>query len=285
MNAEMTCGGCADPANHPHAIDCQAEARMAELSAQLRAGQITYDEWDAAVNLPNRLRRRAAMERADWVPTFSRWRHGGWYVDNIVFPSGAVGCIASPTADRGTFVSACFVDAYEGRKTRAGAALAERAEAIRQWAEWDAEQAASQPEQLPMSEWAESRRHLMTPQTVAANNALHEADVAAAASAPLVPITAAQVADDAMRAFTVTDGDVEECSAQFIREQIEEAVEAGWAHRAAEAEAKAAEVLALLREARELGLTFHPGNAYIRAEYIEKQRDLRARIAELEARA
>lgn len=24
---------------------------------------------------------------------YSRWRHGGWYVDNVHYPSGAVGCV------------------------------------------------------------------------------------------------------------------------------------------------------------------------------------------------
>jgi hypothetical protein len=30
------------------------------------------------------------------VPTFTyeRWRHGGWYVDQVHYPSGAVGCIS-----------------------------------------------------------------------------------------------------------------------------------------------------------------------------------------------
>lgn len=25
---------------------------------------------------------------------YSRWRHGGWYVDNVRYPSGAVGCVS-----------------------------------------------------------------------------------------------------------------------------------------------------------------------------------------------
>lgn len=29
-----------------------------------------------------------------WVPTYSRWRHGGWYVDNLIHPSGAIGCVS-----------------------------------------------------------------------------------------------------------------------------------------------------------------------------------------------
>src|SRR5580700_4881304 len=30
----------------------------------------------------------------DWSPVYSPWRHGGWYVDNVRYPSGAVGCVS-----------------------------------------------------------------------------------------------------------------------------------------------------------------------------------------------
>lgn len=29
-----------------------------------------------------------------WTPIYSRWRHGGWYVDNIRYPSGGCGCVS-----------------------------------------------------------------------------------------------------------------------------------------------------------------------------------------------
>lgn len=32
--------------------------------------------------------------------TYSRWRHGGWYVDNVRYPSGAVGCVSRNFPDR-----------------------------------------------------------------------------------------------------------------------------------------------------------------------------------------
>lgn len=35
-----------------------------------------------------------------WQPTYSPWRHGGWYVDNIRYPSGAVGCVSRNYPDR-----------------------------------------------------------------------------------------------------------------------------------------------------------------------------------------
>jgi hypothetical protein len=36
----------------------------------------------------------------DWQPEFSPWRHGGWYVDNLQYPSGAVGCVSCNYPDR-----------------------------------------------------------------------------------------------------------------------------------------------------------------------------------------
>lgn len=29
-----------------------------------------------------------------WNPSYSRWRHGGWYVNNVRYPNGAVGCVS-----------------------------------------------------------------------------------------------------------------------------------------------------------------------------------------------
>jgi len=31
---------------------------------------------------------------ADWQPDYSPWRHGGWYVHNVRYPTGAVGCVS-----------------------------------------------------------------------------------------------------------------------------------------------------------------------------------------------
>lgn len=35
-----------------------------------------------------------------WTPQYSRWRHGGWYVDNVNYPCGAVGCISRNYPDK-----------------------------------------------------------------------------------------------------------------------------------------------------------------------------------------
>lgn len=37
------------------------------------------------------------------VPTvfyYERWRHGGWYVSNVQYPSGAVGCVSRNYPDK-----------------------------------------------------------------------------------------------------------------------------------------------------------------------------------------
>jgi hypothetical protein len=32
--------------------------------------------------------------------TYSRWRHGGWYVHEVHYPSGAIGCVSRNYPDR-----------------------------------------------------------------------------------------------------------------------------------------------------------------------------------------
>lgn len=34
------------------------------------------------------------------IPTYARWRHGGWYVTNVRYPSGACGCVSNNYDDR-----------------------------------------------------------------------------------------------------------------------------------------------------------------------------------------
>lgn len=59
--------------------------------------------------------------------SYSPWRHGGWYVDNVRYPSGAVGCVSRNYPD-GKWRIAC--DSRQGDhtyRTRDEAAWAERA--------------------------------------------------------------------------------------------------------------------------------------------------------------
>jgi hypothetical protein len=40
------------------------------------------------------------LDQAPKVFHFTRWRHGGWYVDNVRYPSGACGCVSRNYPDR-----------------------------------------------------------------------------------------------------------------------------------------------------------------------------------------
>lgn len=37
---------------------------------------------------------------AEWTPVYERWRHGGWYVVNVRYPRGAVGCVSRNYPDK-----------------------------------------------------------------------------------------------------------------------------------------------------------------------------------------
>jgi hypothetical protein len=97
------------------------------------ATQETYAEWNERVNGPRRRAARDQMDREDWEPIYEKWRHGGSYVTNLIYPNGAVGCIASArhTAS-GKFEIACHHDAGTF-PTRRAAAFAEREIAQQMW--------------------------------------------------------------------------------------------------------------------------------------------------------
>lgn len=59
--------------------------------------------------------------------TYSPWRHGGWYVEGVRYPTGAIGCVSRNYADRKWRI-ACDPRPFEQRptfKTREQAAMAE----------------------------------------------------------------------------------------------------------------------------------------------------------------
>lgn len=66
----------------------------------------------------------------DWTPgDWDRWRHGGWYVGNLRYPSGAVGCVSNNYADKKWRI-ACDPRPFEQQptfKNRTDAAIGERA--------------------------------------------------------------------------------------------------------------------------------------------------------------
>lgn len=67
-----------------------------------------------------------------WIPQYEAWRHGGWYVMNTRYPSGAVGCVSRNYSDRKWRI-VCDDNAGPGEpgditfKTRDDAARAEHA--------------------------------------------------------------------------------------------------------------------------------------------------------------
>jgi hypothetical protein len=40
------------------------------------------------------------VAHGQWHPHFEVWRHGGWYVANLVYPSGASGCVSANYSDK-----------------------------------------------------------------------------------------------------------------------------------------------------------------------------------------
>lgn len=40
------------------------------------------------------------QQTPQWTPLYSPWRHGGWYVNNVRYPSGAVGCVSNNYEDK-----------------------------------------------------------------------------------------------------------------------------------------------------------------------------------------
>lgn len=67
-------------------------------------------------------------------PEYESYRHGGWYVMNVRYPSGAVGCVSRNYADKKWRI-VCSVDQDQTFPNRDAAARAEHDLAL---AEWDA---------------------------------------------------------------------------------------------------------------------------------------------------
>ena len=74
-------------------------------------------------------------------PHYDRWRHGGWYVTNVRYASGACGCVSRNYED-GKWRIVCdernYGEAQQTYPNRDAAARAERAlaDADREYASW-----------------------------------------------------------------------------------------------------------------------------------------------------
>lgn len=38
--------------------------------------------------------------KKEWTPVYSKWRHGGWYVHNVRYPNGGIGCVSNNYQDK-----------------------------------------------------------------------------------------------------------------------------------------------------------------------------------------
>ncbi len=68
------------------------------------------------------------LNKQEWVPIYEKWRHGGWYVVNVRYPGGAIGCVSRNYKD-GKWRIVCDPRPFEERPTfinRDAAARAER---------------------------------------------------------------------------------------------------------------------------------------------------------------
>jgi hypothetical protein len=82
-------------------------------------------------NAAGSLRGYAAMQADDWQPEYEAWRHGGWYVITVRYPSGAVGCVSRNYPD-GKWRVVCG-DHDITYPNRTAAAKAERDIATLEW--------------------------------------------------------------------------------------------------------------------------------------------------------
>lgn len=98
---------------------------VCEVTNRAVADRITTDH----NAMPTLLELLKALRDEEPPSTFSyeRWRHGGWYVCNVRYPSGAVGCVSNNYRD-GKWRIACDPRPFEKQpafRTRDEAALAE----------------------------------------------------------------------------------------------------------------------------------------------------------------
>ena len=70
------------------------------------------------------------MKEDTWTPTYEKWRHGGWYVTNVRYPSGACGCVSRNYPDKKWRIVTDYTDNAPTYPTRDAAARAERAIAL-----------------------------------------------------------------------------------------------------------------------------------------------------------
>ena len=54
-----------------------------------------------------------------WTPEYEKWRHGGWYVCNVRYPSGAIGCVSNNNVNNNKNFSKKVYVNYKNKATSA----------------------------------------------------------------------------------------------------------------------------------------------------------------------
>lgn len=80
----------------------EAAALAAQQAEQLPEDPVVRMHLSRAKNATraSRYLERGPVPLDRWVPSYSEWRHGGWYVDNLRLPSGAIGCVSRNYPDK-----------------------------------------------------------------------------------------------------------------------------------------------------------------------------------------
>lgn len=106
-----------------------AATKARETSRTKTTGRFgTQPHHDSGVVTSEPVREQSLVDLpADFTPSYETWRHGGWYVTNVRYLSGASGCVSRNFPDRKWRI-VCYGANFEDQptfKTRDEAAAAE----------------------------------------------------------------------------------------------------------------------------------------------------------------
>lgn len=69
------------------------EAEENEDLPDLQEALASIEDWQVSLDVTSK------NDASEFKPTYSAWRHGGWYVTNIQRPGGAMGCVSNNYQD------------------------------------------------------------------------------------------------------------------------------------------------------------------------------------------
>jgi hypothetical protein len=103
-----------------HACDTDIYTDAPECETSVKAAHDALGVLQGAIG-----RALKVLSPLEWKPIYSPWRHGGWYVHNVQYPNGAIGCVSRNYPDKKWRI-AC--DSREGDHTYPNRDAAARAE-------------------------------------------------------------------------------------------------------------------------------------------------------------